>query len=127
MDPDTFNKIRLGADYEKVMKNIHNFLDIKEKYGFLVGDLDYNAALIKGEEAVKAIDPNEGRKLTATVVNSPQALLTGDGAVQSSLCPCCHRSENTFRRWSSSGSPVSTATPRMAGRIPGFQRSQQFL
>ena len=34
MDPDTFNKIRLGADYEKVMKNIHNFLDIKEKYGY---------------------------------------------------------------------------------------------
>jgi len=34
MDPDTFNKIRVGADYEVVMKNILDFLDIKEKYGY---------------------------------------------------------------------------------------------
>ena len=34
MDPDTFNKIRIGADFELVMKNILDFLDIKEKYGY---------------------------------------------------------------------------------------------
>ena len=34
MDPDTFNKIRVGADYDKVIENILRFLDIKEKNGY---------------------------------------------------------------------------------------------
>ena len=33
-DPRTFNEIRIGADYEKVVANIHNFLEIKEKMGY---------------------------------------------------------------------------------------------
>jgi len=34
MDPDTYNKIRLGANYDEVMENILRFLDIKKKYGY---------------------------------------------------------------------------------------------
>ena len=33
-DPRTFNEIRIGADYEKVVANIHQFLEIKEKMGY---------------------------------------------------------------------------------------------
>ena len=33
-DPDTFNKIRIGTDYDKVVTNIHKFLEIKEKGGY---------------------------------------------------------------------------------------------
>ncbi len=41
-------------------------VEISDKYKFEVGDLDYNLAISKGEEAVKKIDPNEGKKLTAS-------------------------------------------------------------
>ena len=34
MDRDTYNKIRLGASYDKVLKNIHRFIEIKNKYGY---------------------------------------------------------------------------------------------
>ena len=42
MDPDTYNKIRLGANYDEVMENILQFLDIKKKYGY---DIFFNFKL----------------------------------------------------------------------------------
>ena len=38
---------------------------IKDKYGFIAGDLDYNVAIINGEQAVQKIDPTGGRALKA--------------------------------------------------------------
>ncbi len=38
-------------------------VEISDKYKFEVGDFDYNLAISKGEEAVKKIDPTEGKKL----------------------------------------------------------------
>jgi len=34
MDPETFNKIRVGADFQDVMDNILRFIEIKEKNGY---------------------------------------------------------------------------------------------
>ncbi len=34
MDPDTYNNIRIGADYDKVMENIMRFIEIKNSYGY---------------------------------------------------------------------------------------------
>tara|TARA_Y100000590_G_C15734977_1_gene1018256 strand:+ start:1642 stop:2775 length:1134 start_codon:yes stop_codon:yes gene_type:complete len=34
MDPETYNKIRVGADFQKVIDNILGFLEIKKKFGY---------------------------------------------------------------------------------------------
>ena len=47
---ETYDKIRIGGDYEKVIKNIERFLDIKEKGGYELPIVGVNLCKMKTNE-----------------------------------------------------------------------------